>query len=1027
MAEPLLSVVVPVYNTEIYLKRCLDSILSQTYHNLEVIVVDDCSPDRSLQILDQYCKKDSRVVVARHEENKGLFQARLTGIGLATGEYIAFVDSDDYISIDYYRELVERAVTGDFDIVAGNTVLESAHREQALPIMHSICFDSAPLYGDEVRNAFYKQEGNFYAWHTVWNKIYKKTLWNKCLPKYMEVQKHLVMTEDIAFSCVLFYFARSFCHVSGNNVYFYCINKNAATDCKSKDIKKIKKNIADVVFVFRFVDNFLESVYATEENKAHFRNFRMRYFRNWGTVANRYGLDTHAEKLFEELGYGDEKTKSEMSFCFDQITTPWRAEIEAIKRRIMSEDIEIISFDIFDTLLLRPLWQPDDVFLFMQPEFEKRCPDMGGISFKEIRQLAETQARDVLYHDNPKFEDVTLDEIYREFKTITGISDDVARQIKELEEQTEYDLSRVRKTGRELFEFALVCGKRVILISDMYLNISKIRDMLEKNGYRGYERLFLSSDVRLLKSTGNLFDFALTSLHSVPGRILHIGDNLETDICMAERKGLRTAFLPKTRDSFCKTAVGHHGQSCASIGCLSGNYLMSEEKLYASLGYRSMAALVANRMFDNPYSSHAPSSFFNANPYIMGYYAVGMHMVGLCKWLADTIRAKNVHHICFLSRDGFLPNRTFEMMKEYYDVQDVTSSYVPCSRMLLMPWIIRNRSGLLSLPIVHGAHTPLSIARILTCCCKEMSETKLCDAMKNAGFIAGETFDSEREYFRFIHWFQDNLFDPELLENTKRATAEYYQSQIPKDSLVFDLGYSGNIPAALQECVQYHVVFAYVHHDNSKFYDNCRRSGMDFEVMYQFVPKFSDLIREYFLSELGNSCTALHREGGSILPVFEKKSIPYEERFTIEKIMEGACDFVHDFTETFLGARHVISFEPAQVSVPFEALIHASSDFDRGIMACSYSEDTVYGGQERINMKEFWISQPSIYHSTQHSVLSDKEHSKFIKVLIYAIYDRKSLKEKVRQRLRNHKALLFVSRKIYGTLRAVKNIFRRKA
>ena len=92
----MISIIVPVYNVEPYLPRCIDSILAQTYNDLEIILVDDGSPDRSSAICDEYARMDVRVRVI-HQENAGLSGARNAAIRVASGEYIGFVDSDDYI------------------------------------------------------------------------------------------------------------------------------------------------------------------------------------------------------------------------------------------------------------------------------------------------------------------------------------------------------------------------------------------------------------------------------------------------------------------------------------------------------------------------------------------------------------------------------------------------------------------------------------------------------------------------------------------------------------------------------------------------------------------------------------------------------------------------------------------------------------------------------------------------------------------------------------------------------------------
>ena len=104
--EMKISVIVPVYNVETYLARCLDSILAQTYENLEVILVDDGAKDASGVICDAYAAKDSRVKVI-HKENGGLSSARNAGLKAATGEYISLIDSDDWITEDAYAHLME--------------------------------------------------------------------------------------------------------------------------------------------------------------------------------------------------------------------------------------------------------------------------------------------------------------------------------------------------------------------------------------------------------------------------------------------------------------------------------------------------------------------------------------------------------------------------------------------------------------------------------------------------------------------------------------------------------------------------------------------------------------------------------------------------------------------------------------------------------------------------------------------------------------------------------------------------------
>lgn len=119
MKKPKLSIIVPVYNVEKYLCQCLDSILNQTITDIEVICVNDGSCDHSLSILEEYKKKDSRIRIIS-KQNDGLGAARNTGINMAQGDYIGFVDSDDFVALDMFQKLYDRAVATTADVAIGN-------------------------------------------------------------------------------------------------------------------------------------------------------------------------------------------------------------------------------------------------------------------------------------------------------------------------------------------------------------------------------------------------------------------------------------------------------------------------------------------------------------------------------------------------------------------------------------------------------------------------------------------------------------------------------------------------------------------------------------------------------------------------------------------------------------------------------------------------------------------------------------------------------------------------------------------
>lgn len=171
MSSPLISIIVPVYKVEPYLRRCLDSIVNQTYTNLEIILVDDGSPDNCPQICDEYAAKDNRIVVI-HKENGGLSDARNAGLDICKGEYISFVDSDDWVDERYIEVMIDSAIKEDADISICN------HKKTATTTATRTTFQSKLILLNSVQaiEKIFGQESLTFI--VSWGKIYKRRLWN---------------------------------------------------------------------------------------------------------------------------------------------------------------------------------------------------------------------------------------------------------------------------------------------------------------------------------------------------------------------------------------------------------------------------------------------------------------------------------------------------------------------------------------------------------------------------------------------------------------------------------------------------------------------------------------------------------------------------------------------------------------------------------------------------------------------------------------------------------------------------------
>ena len=246
-----LSVIVPVYNVESYLKRCVDSILEQTFEEFEVILVEDGSLDNSLEICNKYSESDKRVKVI-HKKNGGLSSARNAGLNIAKGKYIAFIDSDDYVSKDMFKTMINLAFSSNYDIVSCGfrRFYESRCNE-------SVCKGTIYKYSNIEALANYLLEYdnvNRKIDTVVWNKIYKRELFNDITFPEGKIY------EDGYVTYKLLYKASNIAHID-DELYYYFQRQDSISNLgfSENDLKSYD----DWRDIFRFVyinANYLSSL-----------------------------------------------------------------------------------------------------------------------------------------------------------------------------------------------------------------------------------------------------------------------------------------------------------------------------------------------------------------------------------------------------------------------------------------------------------------------------------------------------------------------------------------------------------------------------------------------------------------------------------------------------------------------------------------------------------------------------------------------------------------------------------------------
>lgn len=240
------SIIIPVYNTENYLRKCLDSVCNQTLKDIEIICINDCSPDNSLEILKEYQKNDNRIKIIDFKENRGVSIARNTGIDVATGEYIGFIDSDDWIDFDYYEKLYNKAKEHYSDLVIGNVV-----EENELGVKSS-------LLSDLVLSKVSENKLNFNLLFVL--GLYKKSL---LLDNNIIFIENCIYGEDRLLPLMASFYAKNF-QIDTTTYYHYLRNSISITK-KSKNEKIMDSFILynEQIFDFLAYQNISKEDYLT--------------------------------------------------------------------------------------------------------------------------------------------------------------------------------------------------------------------------------------------------------------------------------------------------------------------------------------------------------------------------------------------------------------------------------------------------------------------------------------------------------------------------------------------------------------------------------------------------------------------------------------------------------------------------------------------------------------------------------------------------------------------------------------------
>lgn len=962
--QPLISVIIPVYNTEKYLPDALDSLVNQTYQNLEIIIIDNGSSGNVKDVFNSYkCVYPKlKWKLVELPQNVGLLHARIAGFSVMSGDFFATMDSDDTISIDFYYQLLQKAILEGADVVSAKYVQNYVDQKTMIhATLNDLEICDFKATGKNILSKYMNAHGHSFNYHALWCKLYNRSIWEKSQEFFEEIVGEIVYCEDILTTAIFLGNADKWVNVC-NVQYYHAIRSASAVGTMNSDVKKIKTSFEQTNLAFEYLKNFLKKIHRFEELEEGYFEYRRRFFSIIFNKISESKLSSHQKTKCNIYGCNIMKEQKECllkptDFYFESRWAPFNNKLEEILEALKSKDIQVVSFDIFDTLIERPFLRPDDIFEFLAREYNKKSKTIKHINFAEYRRSAERIAYEKITKGSPFRYEVTIDEIYDEliYEGILDLED--ATELKRKEIELEYRFCKSREVGRYLYDYALRNGKQVICISDMYLSSDIISRILNMNGYTNLSGIYVSADEGVCKRDGKLYKLIKGKLNIKPEQICHIGDNWESDYLMAQKSGLRAFYLPSAKDVFFNMSKNESYTSNAFQEIMNWDYGFKSPALY--LTNRCMAGLAINKLFVNPFVTFSVESNFDCNPNIIGYYFLGSYVFCVAKWILEQVKNSGYDTIHFIARDGKIFKKAYDILVANSDEVYPKSNYLHVSRSSLMPLMINSPTDIFSIKnlLEIFAFTPNKFLEKMELIIPQDIYKKRDEILKKSGIIPDSNFESEQQWNEFVRVYIENFYSSEKIGEFRKIFKEEAKKTIGPHDCTFDVGYSARTEMLLTEVIEAPIDAFYLHINEERAFIQAERAKIKLQSFHvdPCTPSWEVNILETLISALEDGCYAYNIKDGNVACQFKTLDMQQEPKAILNLIHQRAIEFVLDFVNTYPEWEE---FQYRFGDVPFKYYLHHASQFDKGILQNINFSDSMCAQHEGKTIIDLWASTP---------------------------------------------------------------------
>jgi predicted HAD superfamily hydrolase/GT2 family glycosyltransferase len=606
----------------------------------------------------------------------------------------------------------------------------------------------------------------------------------------------------------------------------------------------------------------------------------------------------------------------------------------------MIDSKKIVSFDIFDTLIARPLIEPDFAFTLIEMNLDKQfnCKT----NYFSIRKKAEQLARIKL---NTEVGYTTIYDTMQEEGLLDGKIIEAARLA---EFEFELAISCPRTKMIEVYNHAIAKGKRVILVSDMYLEKGQIMQLLEKNGIKNYSYLYLSSDILKRKDNGLMWNH-LEDIEKInTSNFIHIGDNEHSDIQLTTDKRLGNYHIMSAYNMFLNSTIGQEFISRYPYNWQKNLYL----------------GPVINRLFNDPFIDRHTSKLDPVlkSPRDTGYSVFGPIILSYFIWLCEEVKKAKIDTLYFLAREGYLLKQLYdsfvelkEIKKHYPKLPD--SVYLLTSRRSVLGAVDKDKTVLKEIianNYFNGSLRDLFFNRMGV----DFNEIDI--------EVAQEKIAIPRDTNKVLELVIPYLDQIKELARIEKESLLTYLDEIAytsdKKVGLVDLGYSGTIQKYLYQLTKKEVKgYYFVTRDTTQQWT--KKENQTFGFFGNNAPADAEislfrysLYLEFWLTAPDGQLSHFSKENGKVIPVFREKGHTKKDFYVNEAITDGVMEYLKDAVSLTSGELNLLNVTTENAQAIFENFVKLDL-WDDETRKVAFLEDKFCGNENDLDVIKFSIGR----------------------------------------------------------------------